>query len=1007
MSNYSTINPVIQFKLNEKRKILSRQGSSAIFSPSGENSRKQHQQNIVKTPYIIMVSTDKIQDEESNEIGNDDFFMLSNQEYSENNKKINVGTNLYNARSLKGKTKVPYRPAPGIKDLTSEFTSTNNTAFNRQVTVNFTCYSLADLEELNERFMSLGRKVYVQWGWATDKKIEPLIDNDGKVIYTGSDPNDSKTEITRLQEEVITQGQGDFDAVIGFVKNISFSLREDGGFDCTTELLAQGINILDTQVDVDSQENTQVSKDSLSYGGTQFSGFLDEINNLHKSALDKIQVKKKKEIYRGKLSAESFDIDEKYTGEGTSVRFQNLTAESKGFIYGKNFIVTKTLNTTAEEFNPVVGYSGQQFELGDGPSGDVRLSFQNNGNRALDFNTNWDTRNPLIDPNECWVRWGWFEDNLLNKYFALFEETASGLHTPKAISYYRSITPTGLYRKKERIFNRDTNRYEISESDSTAEEYNRKTSGPFQQTAGVQNIKEPSKGIGNETQYIKDFESKKVKIDENFITTNIREFLFPGRFSVLPDISSLEEKYNKIKEKRNNETTDRNRGVEGSEEYKLNQEYLEINRQFKLAQQQIENFKNIEELKEQIKTSGISTTDLDQITDTGFDKYVFLYELEQILKDNNLIEQFNVSDSVDENGEQSGYLRNIFINIGHLQSIFKEGGLTTLGETMNVLFKSLSANTINEINLTNSANLDIPGVYTATERTPTDDPDYGIRYNRDVSDGFLYEFPVHQQDSIVLSQEISTDLTNTQMQVLMSKNLSSKVKEQIDKKRISLEHHNNFDETSLDGTIPTKSTRKKPTNLLPAFVKYGLNFQNPFGADPDYPINAWGINRSGGSQESIDKENIKEDKIKQESQTEKDLELASSTFKELPIPYTIDGKLKGEFYDDLSKKLNLVIKEVKNETTGETETITEPKVSDYGLIGLTTTLTLTGIAGIYPSNVFTTSYLPTKFKVNNALSGKKKSSCHFWTTGVTQNCSAETWTTQLEARMAWRFVKDE
>ena len=146
------------------------------------------------------------------------------------------------------------------------------------------------------------------------------------------------------------------------------------------------------------------------------------------------------------------------------------------------------------------------------------------------------------------------------------------------------------------------------------------------------------------------------------------------------------------------------------------------------------------QLKEQIKTSGISTTDLDQITDTGFDKYVFLYELEQILKDNNFIEQFNVSDNVDENKEQSGYLRNIFINIGHLQSIFKEGGLTTLGETMNVLFKSLSANTLNEINLTNSANLDIPGVYYATERTPTDDPEYGVRYNRDVSDGFLYEF---------------------------------------------------------------------------------------------------------------------------------------------------------------------------------------------------------------------------------------------------------------------------
>jgi len=127
MSSASPIKPVIQEKLNSKRKVLSRQGSSDIFSPSDKDSRKQYQQNVIKTPYILMVSTDKLQDKESNKIGNDDFFMLSNQEYSKDNKNINVGTNLYNARNLNSEDKVQYRPAPGIKDLTSEFVSTNNT----------------------------------------------------------------------------------------------------------------------------------------------------------------------------------------------------------------------------------------------------------------------------------------------------------------------------------------------------------------------------------------------------------------------------------------------------------------------------------------------------------------------------------------------------------------------------------------------------------------------------------------------------------------------------------------------------------------------------------------------------------------------------------------------------------------------------------------------------------------------------------------------------------------
>ena len=40
MSSASPIKPVIQDKLDEKRKILSRQNSSAIYSPSDENSRK-------------------------------------------------------------------------------------------------------------------------------------------------------------------------------------------------------------------------------------------------------------------------------------------------------------------------------------------------------------------------------------------------------------------------------------------------------------------------------------------------------------------------------------------------------------------------------------------------------------------------------------------------------------------------------------------------------------------------------------------------------------------------------------------------------------------------------------------------------------------------------------------------------------------------------------------------------------------------------------------------------
>ena len=48
--------------------------------------------------------------------------------------------------------------------------------------------------------------------------------------------------------------------LVKYVNNISFSLREDGGFDCTTELLAQGVNILDSVLEQDNRNVNEVKK---------------------------------------------------------------------------------------------------------------------------------------------------------------------------------------------------------------------------------------------------------------------------------------------------------------------------------------------------------------------------------------------------------------------------------------------------------------------------------------------------------------------------------------------------------------------------------------------------------------------------------------------------------------------------------------------------------------------------------------------------------------------------
>jgi hypothetical protein len=85
----------------------------------------------------------------------------------------------------------------------------------------------------------------------------------------------------------------------------------------------------------------------------------------------------------------------------------------------------------------------------------------------------------------------------------------------------------------------------------------------------------------------------------------------------------------------------------------------------------------------------------------------------------------------------------------------------------------------------------------------------------------------------------------------------------------------------------------------------------------------------------------------------------------------------------------------RTDIDGKEYTIVLPNIEEYGMVGLTNTLKMTGIAGLYPSNVFTTTYLPAKFKKHS----------HFYATDVSQEIDSSTWTTTISGRMVWRYVE--
>ena len=131
---------------------------------------------------------------------------------------------------------------PGIRDANVRTKSAYGSL--REAKINFFCHNLRQLEILELLYMRPGYPVFMEWGWS------PFINNDG-TINSGAFPSIVdrnifwSDDITQeyLQREVIklkNQTNGNYDGFVGFVTNFDYSIREDGGFDCSTELISMG-----------------------------------------------------------------------------------------------------------------------------------------------------------------------------------------------------------------------------------------------------------------------------------------------------------------------------------------------------------------------------------------------------------------------------------------------------------------------------------------------------------------------------------------------------------------------------------------------------------------------------------------------------------------------------------------------------------------------------------------------------------------------------------------------
>jgi hypothetical protein len=132
---------------------------------------------------------------------------------------------------------VGIRPVGGIKSITCEYLTTQGLfGAGRMATISWSAPSLESLQQY-EIFLTPGFEVALQWGWVSGNA---KLDNDQGFIVITDNGIAIDQELFQAPNKKISLSNGNMDALGGMIKDFSMKLRDDGGFDCTTDIIGIG-----------------------------------------------------------------------------------------------------------------------------------------------------------------------------------------------------------------------------------------------------------------------------------------------------------------------------------------------------------------------------------------------------------------------------------------------------------------------------------------------------------------------------------------------------------------------------------------------------------------------------------------------------------------------------------------------------------------------------------------------------------------------------------------------
>ena len=156
---------------------------------------------------------------------------------------ILMGGTLYNGNLTKGfnqsyeSTQLGYRPKPGIYSVEVK----TETAYGslRSATIQYKLHSVEQLSTIEKLFQRPGYATLLEWGWSKYINGGTVKNFDISTINCFGN-NLTEDNIYSQINQRVKNSNGNYDALLGFIKNFNWRLNPDGSYDCITYLISRG-----------------------------------------------------------------------------------------------------------------------------------------------------------------------------------------------------------------------------------------------------------------------------------------------------------------------------------------------------------------------------------------------------------------------------------------------------------------------------------------------------------------------------------------------------------------------------------------------------------------------------------------------------------------------------------------------------------------------------------------------------------------------------------------------